>query len=92
VLSNIPFLIVGALGLAFVSRPSPSFLESWERWPAAVLMFALFLTAFGSAYYHTHIGARLMWAASPQVDTPNTENSRTLGQRASGQQGRRNAR
>jgi hypothetical protein len=66
VLSNLPFLIVGALGLAFVSRPSPSFLASWERGPAAVLMFALFLTAFGSAYYHWDPNDRsLFWDRLP---------------------------
>ena len=66
VLSNIPFLIVGALGLAFVSRPSPSFLASWERGPAAVLLFALFLTAFGSAYYHWNPNDRsLFWDRLP---------------------------
>jgi hypothetical protein len=62
VLSNVPFLIVGALGLASVSRPSPSFLASWERGPAAVLMFALFLTAFGSAYYHWNPNDRSLFS------------------------------
>ena len=66
VLSNIPFLIVGAFGLAFVSRPSPSFIASWDRGPAAVLMFALFLTAFGSAYYHWNPNDRsLFWDRLP---------------------------
>lgn len=66
VLSNLPFLVVGALGLGFVARPSPSFRENWERAPSAVLMLALFVTAFGSAYYHWNPNDRsLFWDRLP---------------------------
>jgi hypothetical protein len=69
VLSNVPFALVGLLGLAFLFRgperaslartdPEPragahtAFVSYRER-PAYVLFFTgVFLTAFGSAYYH----------------------------------------
>lgn len=51
VLSNLPFLILGLLGLVFVLLPG-STLESPQRWAYAVLFAGLFLTGIGSAYYH----------------------------------------
>lgn len=65
VLSNVAFLVVGWLGLGFLSRgpsrdpdapvrPGPhTAFGSYRERPAYVLFFAgVFLTAFGSAYYH----------------------------------------
>ena len=46
VLSNLPFLIVGALGLKFLAGPIRG------RGPLSVLMIAFLLVAFGSGLYH----------------------------------------
>src|SRR2546430_12577111 len=67
VLSNLPFAIVGVLGLAVtfsprINRPSP-FSDSWERWPYAALVAGVALTAVGSSYYHlAPDNTRLVWA------------------------------
>lgn len=42
VISNVPFLVIGVLGLIFVLRQEPragrgAFVDSWERWPFLVL-------------------------------------------------------
>jgi predicted membrane channel-forming protein YqfA (hemolysin III family) len=70
VLSNLPFLIVGVWGLAWMAkeafannkRANAAFIEPVERWPYAVFFLGLVLTAFGSAYYHADpTNDRLMW-------------------------------
>lgn len=73
VLSNIPFLLVGAWGLAFLWRDrsagaSPSFLTPEERWPYWILFAGVSLTAFGSAYYHWRPdNATLFWDRLPMT-------------------------
>src|SRR5437660_4625080 len=55
VVSNLPFLIVGFLGIWFVqdkTTSGQSFLVPAERWPFLTLFTGVGLTAFGSAYYH----------------------------------------
>ena len=69
VLSNAPFVLVGALG-AWAVRPGgregARFIEGRERWPWAVFFVGLFLTGFGSAYYHlAPDNERLMWDRLP---------------------------
>jgi Ceramidase len=49
VLSNLPFIAVGLLGLIFTLR---STLEASQRWAYAILFAGLLLTGFGSSYYH----------------------------------------
>src|SRR5256714_14124878 len=53
VVSNIPFLVAGFWGLAFLCRTSSRerFIDAGERWPYAFLFLGLLLTAGGSAYY-----------------------------------------
>jgi hypothetical protein len=55
VISNLPFTIVGLLGLALTARP-PShlriFMDPWERFPYAALFAGIFLTSLGSSFYH----------------------------------------
>src|SRR5262245_26747443 len=79
VLSNIPFIIVGVWGLGFLRRgptrdPDGPFrpgahtaFESLRERPAYVLFFAgVFLTAFGSAFYHLAPSTmRLFWDRLP---------------------------
>lgn len=71
VLSNAGFLLVGALGLAYVADgASPAFREPGERWPYVVFFGGLLLTGFGSAYYHWEPGnARLAWDRLPLAIT-----------------------
>src|SRR5262245_54072425 len=66
VLSNAPFVVVGALG-AWALRPGAAqFADDRERWPWAVFFVAFLLTGIGSAYYHlAPSDARLMWDRLP---------------------------
>jgi hypothetical protein len=54
VLSNLPFLLVGVVGLWWILRHADArhFRDPRERWPAAMLFAGLVTTAFGSGYYH----------------------------------------
>jgi hypothetical protein len=70
VLSNLPFAIVGLLGLAATfgrgpNRTSP-FSDPWERWPYAALFAGVALTTLGSSYYHlAPDNTRLVWDRLP---------------------------
>ena len=69
-LSNLPFAIVGLLGLAVTfslkaNRTAP-FSDPWERWPYAALFAGVVLTTIGSSYYHlAPDNARLVWDRLP---------------------------
>ena len=71
VLSNLPFLVIGAFGVVFVAspaarRPGGPFLQPGERLRYAVVFAAIALTGLGSAYYHADPGnARLVWDRLP---------------------------
>lgn len=70
VLSNAPFAIIGLWGILFISSKSKnqSFADSRERWPYLVLFFGLFLTAFGSRYYHlAPSNPTLVWDRMPMA-------------------------
>ncbi len=70
VVSNIPFLVAGFWGLAFLSRTSNQerFIDARERWPYVFLFLGLLLTAGGSAYYHlAPDNARLVWDRLPMT-------------------------
>ena len=72
VLSNIPFAIVGVIGLAQVfhrKRDSQiTFHDRWERWPYAAFFAGITLTCIGSAYYHlAPDNARLVWDRLPMT-------------------------
>jgi hypothetical protein len=74
VLSNVGFVLVGALGLRFVvaagASPGRTFQDPRERWPYAVFFAGLLLTGFGSAYYHWAPGnPRLAWDRLPLAIT-----------------------
>src|SRR6185295_14085143 len=69
VLSNAPFLLVGALGLAGL-RHRVRLLDPRERRPWAVFFAGLFLTGIGSAYYHLATdNDRLLWDRLPLAIT-----------------------
>jgi hypothetical protein len=71
VLSNIPFVIVGVIGLWFLMSPATkepgrSFMDPAERWPYAFFFLFIALTGFGSAYYHARPdNDRLLWDRLP---------------------------
>jgi hypothetical protein len=58
VLSNLPFIVVGLLGLWYMADPASrrpgAFLDASERWPYWVYFVGLVLTGIGSSYYHAN--------------------------------------
>lgn len=73
VVSNVPFLLVGAAGLAFLLRPGAAltrgaFVELPERWPYLILFLGVAMTCLGSAYYHwAPDNGRLVWDRLPMA-------------------------
>jgi hypothetical protein len=70
VASNALFLVAGVWGLAFLCGKSTQerFVDARERWPFVFIFLGLFLTAFGSAYYHlAPDNARLVWDRLPMT-------------------------
>jgi hypothetical protein len=70
VASNFLFALVGIWGLWFLlnERGRRQFLDQRERWPYALGFFGLFLTAFGSSYYHVAPdNGRLVWDRLPMT-------------------------
>jgi hypothetical protein len=72
-LSNAAFLLVGALGLAFLWREravggTQRFSSPNEMWPYWVFFIGVALTSVGSAYYHlVPDDARLVWDRLPMT-------------------------
>jgi len=67
VLSNLPFIIVGMLGLLFTLKPGSPFTAS-QRWSYIALFAGLLLTGFGSGYYHlAPNNQRLVWDRLPMT-------------------------
>jgi hypothetical protein len=70
VASNVPFAVIGLWGLGFVASKGGrrAFANNLERIPYALVFLGLFLTAFGSAYYHlAPDNARLVWDRLPMT-------------------------
>lgn len=68
VLSNLPFVVVGLLGLAAARARDSVFGEDWERVPWQILFGAVAVTAFGSGWYHlVPSDASLFWDRLPQT-------------------------
>lgn len=73
VLSNLPFLVVGLLGLTFLIRDrragrSTAFAPPEDRRPYWLLFLGVGLTGVGSAYYHWRPGnATLFWDRLPMT-------------------------
>jgi hypothetical protein len=67
VVSNLPFLFVGACGLYVIARARPGiFIHREEKWAYVVCFLAVALIAIGSTYYHlAPIDERLMWDRLP---------------------------
>src|SRR5258707_14478839 len=72
VVSNVPFALVGGLGLVATLRRrddgSPVFEDPWLRWPYALVFLGTAVTALGSSYYHLAPDtARLVWDRLPMT-------------------------
>lgn len=73
VVSNLPFLVVGLLGIRLVldhEKDPQIFFDNMERWPYLVLFIGVAVTAFGSSYYHwAPDNDRLVWDRLPMAIT-----------------------
>jgi hypothetical protein len=68
VLSNLPFLIGGALGFALIWKGRGAFVDPREQLPYLVFFLGAVLTSFGSAYYHlAPDNPRLVWDRLPMT-------------------------
>jgi hypothetical protein len=68
VVSNLPFLAIGAVGLAYVNRYSNSVCVAGLETACMVFFAGILLTAFGSAYFHLAPGnATLVWDRLPMT-------------------------
>jgi hypothetical protein len=68
VVSNAPFLVGGAMGLALILRGGGHFIEQREALPYLVFFTGALLTSLGSAYYHlAPDNARLVWDRLPMT-------------------------
>ena len=70
VASNLLFAVSGVWGLSFLlgRRGVERFVDPRERWAYFFVFLGLFLTAFGSGYYHLAPGnARLVWDRLPMT-------------------------
>jgi hypothetical protein len=67
VVSNAPFLLIGAWGLYVIARGRPgAFVDPEEKWAYVACFLAVGLIAFGSTYYHlAPLDERLMWDRLP---------------------------
>jgi hypothetical protein len=68
VVSNLPFLIGGGLGLAILFRAGGNFIQQREALPYMIFFLGALLTSFGSAYYHlAPDNPRLVWDRLPMT-------------------------
>ncbi len=68
VLSNLPFLIVGAAGLVFVNRNADKVCVSTNDMAYYVFFIGISLTAFGSSFYHlSPSNETLLWDRLPMT-------------------------
>ena len=87
VASNLLFLVVGVFGLRSLLRhdavrPDGPVRERADCWPLLVLFAGVFLTAFGSAYYHiSPDNDRLVWDRLPMTVAFMGFFSSTIGER-----------
>jgi hypothetical protein len=68
VISNLPFLVAGAWGLALIFGGGGNFVEPREQLPYLVFFLGALLTCLGSAYYHAAPdNTRLVWDRLPMT-------------------------
>jgi len=89
VLSNVPFLVSGILGLALLRRGRARFHDHRERAAWAVFFSAVFLVGFGSAWYHLHPdNSHLVWDRFPIAVAAVSLLAAVIGERVSPAAGR----
>ena len=83
VMSNLPFVLAGAAGLHLLFlRKGGRFHERWERNGWGLLLAAVFLVGFGSAYYHANpTDATLFWDRIPMTLMFSAFLALTIGER-----------
>jgi hypothetical protein len=68
VVSNVPFLVGGILGLRLIHRGGGAFIDQRESLPYIVFFLGALLTSVGSSYYHlAPDNARLVWDRLPMT-------------------------
>jgi hypothetical protein len=72
VISNLPFLLIGFVGIRLCLEKKPGYrspwLEPWERTAFAIVFLGVALTCFGSAYYHLRpANSTLFWDRLPMT-------------------------
>jgi hypothetical protein len=73
VLSNLPFLLAGLLGIEFLFRSKTEtlptlFIDNNERWAYLIFFIGVALTSIGSSYYHLlPNNERLLWDRLPMT-------------------------
>ena len=68
VLSNLPFLVGGGLGLRLIWHGGGAFVDGREQLPYLVFFLGALLTSLGSAYYHlAPDNPRLVWDRLPMT-------------------------
>ena len=68
VVSNLPFLIVGAIGLRKTAQNWTNLPNTTTKWIALTLNFGIFIVSFGSAYYHANPNNHtLVWDRLPMT-------------------------
>lgn len=90
VLSNLPFLVFGLLGLEFLLRRRPQWHEPDEALPYLVFFLGAALTCVGSMYYHWQPdNPRLVWDRLPMTLAFSGLIAAVLGERIAPHWGRR---
>ncbi len=72
IFSNLPFVVIGFMGLRFLFRLADdggnAFEFSWEKTAPTIFFTGVFLTGFGSAWFHLNPdNARLVWDRLPMT-------------------------
>jgi len=68
VISNLPFLVAGAMGLLLIWRGRADFIDAREQLPYLVFFLGALITCFGSAWYHAAPdNPRLVWDRLPMT-------------------------
>jgi hypothetical protein len=83
VVSNLPFLVVAAIGLKALRSPR-AFTEQWERTAYIAVLAGAILIAFGSGYYHLRpSSSTLFWDRLPMTLVFMSLLATTIGERIS---------